>query len=374
LELKDSKRSIALDQNQTLVYNEGSYSASLSKELKVELSDGTRTLNLFDDNHVLKYSQGNYEFGIRGGSGNKPGIDLTVDGNTIFVEGSKSKDVTVGLVSQEFGSVSVTCDKNKNIEGAFSYNGEDFSLKAGKQGLSFVDPNDDSQNAQAEILDGATPAPEMNGPQYIGDKITDGVGGRVSGLVQVYYNSAKKHFIGNAAVSSTAPPCVEAGLAIEVTPDYWKFDLGTETNMIQIYPTCSGFGGGGWLGLTPSEFNVGVFVGWRAGGSVKIGGSVLGCRVWGEASAELGVRASGEYKPKFKIQRAGVWVSIYVGIGVDYWFFGGSGSLTIAEAALAGTLDLYFEDKTRVVGTLEGRIVVLSIIKANFKMKFETTV
>ena len=374
LELKDSKRSIALDQNQTLVYNEGSYSASLSKELKVELSDGTRTLNLFDDNHVLKYSQGNYEFGIRGGSGNKPGIDLTVDGNTIFVEGSKSKDVTVGLVSQEFGSVSVTCDKNKNIEGAFSYNGEDFSLKAGKQGLSFVDPNDDSQNAQAEILDGATPAPEMNGPQYIGDKITDGVGGRVSGLVQVYYNSAKKHFIGNAAVSSTAPPCVEAGLAIEVTPDYWKFDLGTETNMIQIYPTCSGFGGGGWLGLTPSEFNVGVFVGWRAGGSVKIGGSVLGCRVWGEASAELGVRASGEYKPKFKIQRAGVWVSIYVGIGVDYWYFGGSGNLTIAEASLAGTLDLYFEDKTRVVGSLEGKINVLSIIKADFKMKFETTV
>ena len=374
LELKDSKRSIALDQNQTLTYNEGSYSASLSKELKVELSDGTRTLKLFDDNHVLKYIQGNYEFGIRGGVGKKPGIDLTVDGNTIFVEGDKSKDVTVGLVSQEFGSVSVSCDKNRNIKGDFSYNGEDFSLKAGKQGLSFVNPNDDSQNAQAKILDGATPAPEMNGPQYIGDKITAGVDGRVSGLVQVYYNSAKKHFIGNAAVSSTMPPCVEAGLAIEVTPDYWKFNLGNENELIQIYPSCSGFGGGGWLGLTPTEFDIGVFVGWRAGGGAKVGGSVVGCRIWGEASAELGVRASGEYKPKFKILTAGVWVDIYVGIGVDYWFLGGKGSLTIAEAALAGTLDLYFEDKTRVVGSLEGRIVVLSIIKANFKMKFETTV
>ena len=374
LELKDSKRSIALDQNKTLTYNEGSYSASLSKELQVELSDGTRTLKLFDDNHVLKYSQGNYEFGIRGGVGKKPGIDLTVDGNTIFVEGEKSKDVTIGLVSQEFGSVSVSCDKNRNIKGDFSYNGEEFSLEAGKQGLSFANPNDDSKNAEAKILDGATPAPDMNGPQYIGSKITEGVDGRVSGLVQVYYNSAKKHFIGNAAVSSTMPPCVEAGLAIEVTPDYWKFNLGNENELIEIYPTCTGFGGGGWLGLTPTEFDVGVFVGWKAGGGVKIGGSAIGCRIWGEASAELGVKASGEYKPKFKILTAGVWVDIYVGIGVDYWFLGGTGSLTIAEAALAGTLDLYFEDKTRVVGTLSGRIVVLSIIKANFNMKFETTV
>ena len=33
---------------------------------------------------------------------NKPGIDLSVDGNTIFVEGERNSDVTVGLVSQEF--------------------------------------------------------------------------------------------------------------------------------------------------------------------------------------------------------------------------------------------------------------------------------
>ena len=43
--------------------------------------------------------------------------------------------------------------------------------------------------------------------KYIGDKITDGTNGRVSGLVQVYYNSAQEHFIGNAAVASTMPPC-----------------------------------------------------------------------------------------------------------------------------------------------------------------------
>ena len=56
----------------------------------------------------------------------------------------------------------------------------------------------------------------MQGPQYIGPKITEGTDGRVSGLVQVYYNSAQEHFIGNAAVASTMPPCVDAGLAIEL--------------------------------------------------------------------------------------------------------------------------------------------------------------
>ena len=145
----------------------------------------------------------------------------------------------------------------------------------------------------------ATPAPEMQGPQYIGPKITEGTDGRVSGLVQVYYNSAQEHFIGNAAVASTMPPCVDAGLAIEVTPSYWKFDLGTENDMIQIYPACSGFGGGGWLGLTPSTFNVGVFAGWAARAEIRIGGSACGCKVWGACEAELGVRAEGEYMPSF---------------------------------------------------------------------------
>ena len=303
LELKNSSRSFALTQNDELTFSEGSYFASLSKDLKVELSDGSRTLKLFDDNHVLKYIQGDYDFGLRGGSGVKPGIDLTVQGNTIFVEGTKNTDVTVGLVSQEFGSVSVTCDKNKNIDGAFSYGGEDYFLQAGEQGISFSDPNDEAEFAQADILDGATATPEMNGPQYI-DKITDGTNGRVSGLVQVYYNSAQQHFIGNAAVESTMPPCVDAGLAIEVTPNYWQFDLGTENDMIQIYPMCSGFGGGGWLGLNPTEFNVGVFVGWRAEASVRIGGSACGCKVWGAAEAELGVRAEGEYMPSFLIKKS----------------------------------------------------------------------
>ena len=104
---------------------------------------------------------------------------------------------------QEANSNYKTIPSTRNIDGAFSYNGQDYFLKAGEQGLSFSDPSAESQNANAEILDGATPAPEMQGPQYIGPKITEGTDGRVSGLVQVYYNSAQEHFIGNAAVAAT---------------------------------------------------------------------------------------------------------------------------------------------------------------------------
>ena len=59
--------------------------------------------------------------------------------------------------------------------------------------------------------------------------------------------------------------------------------------MIQIYPACSGFGGGGWLGLTPSTFNVGVFAGWAARAEIRIGGSACGCKAWGACEAELGL-------------------------------------------------------------------------------------
>ena len=49
------------------------------------------------------------------------------------------------------------------------------------------------------------------------------------------------------------------------------------------------------------------------------------------------------------------------------------GSLTIAEAELTGTLDVYFESRTRVQGTLAGYINVLDLIKADFDMGFDQT-
>ena len=371
LEIKDNLRSIALTQDEKLKYVESNYSASLSKDLKVELSDGIRNIILFDENHVLKYQQDSYEFGIRGGSGVKPGLDLTVDGNTIFVEGERNSNVTVGVLSQQFGDVSLTCDNQKNIDASFAYAGKEIVLKAGEQGISLNNSDDPAPEAVADNLEGATATPEMNGPQYLDTKITEGTGGKAKGHVEVYYNSAAEHFIGNASIASTVPPCVDAAMSIEVIKEDWNVNIGTETDRIQLYPTCGGFGGGGWLGLSPQEIDVGVFLGWAVRGEVGIGSSTCGAELWAAVSAELGVRAKADLAP-FKIRQVGVWVDLYAGIGVDYWCIGVSGDLTIAEAGLSGTLDLYFEDKTRVKGALSGYITVLDIISADFDMDFDT--
>ena len=371
LEIKDDVRSVALTQDEKLKYTEANYSAALSKDLKVELSDGIRNISLFGDNHVLKYQQDSYEFGIRGGSGVKPGLDLTVDGNTIFVEGERNKDVTVGVQSQQFGDVSLTCDNQKNIDASFAYAGKEIVLKAGEQGISLNNSDDPAPDAVADNLEGATATPDMNGPQYLDSKITDGNGGKAKGRIEVYYNSGAESFIGNASIASTVPPCVDAAMSIEVVKDDWEVNIGTESDRIQLFPTCGGFGGGGWLGLTPQEIDVGVFLAWAVRGEVGIGDDACGADLWAAVSAELGVRAKADLQP-FKIRNVGVWVDLYAGIGVDYWCVAVSGDLTLAEAGLSGTLDLYFEDKTRVKGALSGYITILEIISADFDMDFDT--
>ncbi len=365
-------RTIALTQDESLKYTQDNYSAELRKDLSIEISDGERTLGLFGDEHVISYTQGDYSFGIRGGSANKPGADFTVGQTTIFVEGERNSDVSVGVSNTDFGSITFTCDSDKNLNAIYAYDDRELILRAGEQGISFEDSDDEQEAASADFLEGSAEAPEMDGPQYLGDDLTASSNGKAVGSVSIYYNSAEQHFIGNAAVASTVPPCVDGALAIEVTPDSWSFQLGTENDMVEVYPTCSGFGGGGWLGLTPDEIDVGVFVGWSASASVKIGGDFCGAKLKANTEAELGVRANADLDP-FKINEAGVWVRVYAGIGVDYWCSGASGDLTIAEAEISGTLMCYFEDKTRVEGELEGYVNILDLVEADFEMSFSTT-
>jgi hypothetical protein len=182
-----------------------------------------------------------------------------------------------------------------------------------------------------------------------------------------------KHFLMNAAVAGNSPVCIKGAMALDASPGQFNLDIGTEQQRIEVYPTCSGFGGGGWLGIHNTDVNLGVFVGWRASASVKIGDDVLGARLNAAASAELGVKASLVLDP-FKIKSVGIWVDLYAGIGVDYWYPTGSGSFTIAEASLKGTLNAEFNDKTHVSGSLDGKVTVLDIITASFSMSFDSTI
>jgi hypothetical protein len=177
----------------------------------------------------------------------------------------------------------------------------------------------------------------------------------------------------SAAVAGNSPVCIKGAMALDISPGQFHLDLGTEQQRVEIFPLCSGFGGGGWLGIHNTNVDLGVFVGWKGGASVTIGSDVIGASLSAQASAELGVKCNLDLDP-FKINRAGVWVEIYAGIYAKYWAVGVSGSLTIAEIYLKGTLDVEFNDKTKVSGSLDGRINLLDIITASFGMSFSTEI
>jgi len=372
VELKEGSTSLALSQDQKLVLTEGIYSASLSKDLTVELSDGTRTIKLLDEDYFLNYLQGDYQFGIRGANGSTPGVDFSYDDYTFFVEGEKNSDVTVGVSSEAFGAISASVNSEKDVSVILEQSEESafgFIIDKGNIHLITGGP---AEPPTPEHLDNSPEIPAQDGPQHLDNSIAEDAGGFIRGEVNVYFDSRNTHFMMNAAVASKEPFCLNGAMALEISPGEFHLDVGTEEQQIEVFPCCSGFGGGGWLGIHNSEVDLGVFAGWRAGASVDIGSDVCGAGMTARIGAELGVRAKLDLDP-FKMHEAGVWVELYAGLSVRYWCTGGSGSLTIAEALLRGDLMVYFESETRVTGSLNGSIVLLDIISSDFEMSFDTT-
>lgn len=373
VELKDAARSFALSKDEKLIYTEGAYIASLSKNLAVEFSDGTRNITLLKDQHYLTYAQNGYSFGIRGAGGSKPGIDFSNSDYTFFVEGARNTDVTVGVTSAQFGTISASVNSAKDIKAKLSSGANSaygFMVNNGK--LELI--NGAETAPQPQNLAGAPSIPAQDGPAHLTNSIADEAGGSIKGEATLYFDSKNKHFMMTAAVAGTKPVCITGAMAMDVSPGQFHLDIGTEQQRVEIYPTCSGFGGGGWLGIHNTNVDLGAFFGWKAEASVKIGSNEIGARLTAKAGAELGVKANLNLDP-FKINSAGVWVELYAGIYAKYWYpIDGGGSCTIAEASLKGELNLYFEDKTRITGSLEGRITVLEIITASFSMGFDTTI
>ncbi len=368
LEIAKADQTISLTKESKIKYADDTYEISLSKSLEVGFSDGTRDITLFGDDHVVSYAQGDYSIGVRGGSGATPGLDLSVGQNTIFLDIDKGNEIRAGVESPDFGSLSISSDKDKNFAGTFGYNGRELTLAKTDDGLEFYDSDSTATSAEPEDLEGATPTPDMSGPTYIDNKISD-VDGALKGTASMYYNSKEEHFIANAAVASTVPPCIDGAMAVEVKPDDFFLSVGSETQRVEVYPSCSGFGGGGWLTIDNDNLDVGVFAGFYAGGTAKIGNDLCSASLTAEIGAELGVKANADLSP-FKLNSAGIWIEAYAGIYAGYSCVGASGSITIAEAYLKGELDIYFNSKVKVEGKLEGRINILDLIKANFKASF----
>lgn len=378
LELKSGTKSIALTQDQKLAFVDGNYSASLSKTLEIEMSDGIRTIGLFTPTHYVSYVQGDYAFGIRGGSGgNKPGVDVTAFGHTLFVEGERGKDVTVGVSSPDFGDATFSIDAQKNIESRFISGADVYGFIKDEAGITPI-TGTEPVPPEPEYLEGSGTVEAMDGPSHLTNSIADEGGGSIRGQIELSYDSKNSRFVANAAVKGNEPVCIEGALALDVSPDNFVLNIGTEEQRIEIFPTCSGFGGGGWFGLesnsTATKVDIGIFVGWSAKAGVEIGGAVCGAGLSVEASAELGVKAKADILPEFHLNEAGIWLDLYVAIKANYWAVGVTGSLTLAEAGLSGELLAKFlDDETEVSGNLSGYITILEIISASFDMSFSTS-
>jgi len=372
VELTDGTKSIALTQDDKLLMKDGDYYASLSKDLAVEYFDGTRKVKLFSDEHYLSYEQGAYKFGIRGANGAKPGLDFSYEDYSFMVEGDKNKDVTVSVTAPQFGTISASVNSQKDIKAVLSADASSvYGFMVDNGNLQLI--NGTIASPEPEGLENAPSIPAQDGPQHLTNSISEEAGGSIKGTCSIFFDSRASRFMMTAAVAGNSPVCIEGAMALDISPGQFHLDLGTEQQRIEVYPLCSGFGGGGWLGIHNTNVDLGVFAGWRGGASVSIGSDVVGASLSAQASAELGAKCNLDLDP-FKINKAGVWVEIYAGIYARYWAVGVSGSLTIAEIYLKGTLDVEFNDKTKVSGSLDGRITVLDIITASFGMSFSTEI
>lgn len=364
IEAREGERAVKFSKTKELSLIDGSRSISISADKKITAQDGSRTISLGGDN-LVAYSDANFGARLYETVPKQYGLAITKDDYSLGLEGGKNKKATLTASVGE-ATVDVSTDQQSNIVSTFAYQAKRYELKTGRQGLTFsglAKEGGATKEAKPEKLEGAEDA-EYSGPQYIG-KITDGADGRVKGFVEMSYNSKDQHFIANAAVESVAPPCVKAALAIDASPKTYSIDIGTEVQRIEIYPTCTGFGGGGWLHVDPKIVRVGIFAGYKAGGSIDIGVAEIGATL----SAELGVKATAEIDPKFLIREVGVWVEVSAGIWVDPVV---GSRFDIAAVYLKGTLTLYFYDKTEVKGTLAGKVTICGISES-FDMAFDKT-
>ncbi len=360
--VEEGGKVMKLTKEKSLVMEDGSRSLLVSAEKRIEYIDGSRTFAIGGDD-IVSYDDGTNSVKLSETSSSVYAFTIGRDDYALSLEGGKNAPAKITATKGDVG-VAVSSDTKANANVSFIYQENEVILKTGKQGLSFSDGKEEEEEVTAEIMEGASQG-EYSGPQYIG-MVTDGADGRVKGHADLYFHSGEMHFIANASVTSVAPPCVQAKLHIDASPETWRVDIGQETpesDRIEIYPSCSGFGGGGWFNLTPSSINVGLFAGFKAGGSVDIGVAEVGADVW----AELGVKAKAQLEPSFAILEAGVWVEV----GVEVWVDPVIGSkFVVAGAYLRGELMLYFYEKTRVTGKLSGKVTICGISES-FKLGFD---
>ncbi|MBL6446571.1 hypothetical protein JMN32_09635 [Fulvivirga sp. 29W222] len=198
----------------------------------------------------------------------------------------------------------------------------------------------------------------------------------VKGEFYFHYNSAEKHFIGYGKVEIKKPGqlCANASVLVDTKPGKWRVEIGNRDDRILVQPGCAGWAPTGWLMVSQSEAELGLGVQYSIyAKSPTMNFAVVKANVALDAGIAFGVVAAVRYKPDFALLRAGVWVDLWANVLINYklklkkWK-----SFSVLELYAQGDLLLIFEPKpSKLMGTLKGRVRLLSIVTLKFNAELE---
>lgn len=198
----------------------------------------------------------------------------------------------------------------------------------------------------------------------------------VHGEVLISYNSAEKHFLGYARVVLNKPNtlCAEGSLLVDVKPGIWRVAIGSREERIVFVPGCAGWSPTGWLDINQQEAELGLGVQLSARMKTPIlpGPPPFLFRITADVGLAFGVLAAIQYRPEFKLLRAGVWAEAWVYIDLEYKKYVGKWkSRQLLDIFISGDLTLHFDkDPNLLEGKVHGRARILGI-GASFKGRIE---
>ncbi len=214
---------------------------------------------------------------------------------------------------------------------------------------------------------------EMNGTALIANVVKvnkDGERTVVKNFVYangfLRYNSVEKHLLGSLIAETKAAPLICAGgqMVIDISKDWWQFAVGTREKPLGLAMFCKDTIFRGWFDVNKYGLDMGVMKNmdinlrtpWINIGIAKLQG-------WARFKYDFECELVIAWNPGFKIQKARVFMDIYVGVGVDYKtppFFKKTKTFTLAAVNLGGTLEFATSPEAYLYGEVHGSITILN--------------
>jgi hypothetical protein len=187
-----------------------------------------------------------------------------------------------------------------------------------------------------------------------------------TGTGEISYNSAEKHFLGKFEVHTNTKPllCAGGAMGVDVNPDTWQVYIGKREDPITVNPLCGGiFKSDGWFLVNPDKIDLGMHI--RQNLHIEspwINLAIIKVKPFAEAGFDFGAQALISLDP-MGVEEAQVWIELWAGVGAYYdWPWpGGSGKWYLAQIDLGGRLGFQTIPKTRVWGSVYGRVTVVGI-------------